>query len=371
MVRVLHRLARNALPPALAVAAARRGARPAERVAATASLLGLWGAVYARYRKVSKAQTAHEYELMRTATREAYERHYNERVPTIEEEFALWGRYHQHRHEMRYDLVGKATEKHLSAGSVVLDIGCGSALVADELADQAVHYIGFDYGGHHITYAAKKYADRQQRLSAVFVNGAAEQLPFVGGSVDVVVLSEVIEHLVQPELAVWEIARVLRPGGALVLTTNNASQMPLAPPTSNPFAWLEQALGAHHRRLISRRPWIWPDPVDPDLLPEGSAPVYLPHTWHIQDETRGMLAAAGLTVTEFSTFEFPPPESKTAAFLQGKGATGRHAVDLIESVLTRVPLVKRLGCHLLLVAVKVGEPTSPTPPPGIWPGPFS
>jgi SAM-dependent methyltransferase len=371
MSRVSHQAVRNLVPPVLMLAAARRRARGVERVAAGLALAALWTALHTRYRRRSKAATAREYELMGTATREAYKRHYNERVPTIEEEFEVWGPYHQHRHEMRYGLVSDAARVHLSDGSRLLDIGCGSALVADRLVDLPIHYLGLDYGGHHISYASKKYRDRKQRLRASFLNGAAENLPLASGSVDVVVLSEVIEHLVRPELAVWEISRVLRSGGVLVLTTNNASQMPLVAPTTNPLAWLEQALGAYRRGLISRRPWVWPEPVDATLLPAGSPPVYLPHTWHIQEETRELLAAAGLEVTTFSTFEFPPPESATAAFLERRGPAGRRVVDVIEAACRRVPLVNRLGCHLLLVAVKAGEAVAETPPPGLWPGPFS
>ena len=66
-----------------------------------------------------------------TANWEAFTRHYNERVPTVEEEFQLWGAYHQHRHEMRYDLVGNAVRAHLPPGGVIVDSGCGSALVAE------------------------------------------------------------------------------------------------------------------------------------------------------------------------------------------------------------------------------------------------
>jgi ubiquinone/menaquinone biosynthesis C-methylase UbiE len=326
--------------------------------------------IYARYRHYGKQSTQHEFELLRTATREAYRRHYNECVPTIEEEFEIWTRYHRHRHEMRYDLVALAARGLVPAGGTLLDLGCGSALVADRMTDVEAHYVGLDYGGHHITYAAKRFADADQPLSTAFVQGSAEQLPFRDASVDVVVFSEVIEHLVQPELAVWEIARVLRPGGALVLTTNNASQMPLLLPTSNPFAWLEKALGAHHAGLISHRPWVWPEAVHPDLLPPGSRPVYLPHTWHIQAETRRMLALAGLDVTRFSTFEFPPPESATARWLDAQGARGRRAVDVIERFCSAIPLVNRLGTHLFLVAEKRREPDS-MPPPGVWPGPFS
>ena len=39
------------------------------------------------------------------ATPDAFARHYNECVPTLEEELDVWGEYHGHRHEMRYRLV--------------------------------------------------------------------------------------------------------------------------------------------------------------------------------------------------------------------------------------------------------------------------
>jgi SAM-dependent methyltransferase len=196
-------------------------------------------------------------------------------------------------------------------------------------------------------------------------------MPLRDASVDTVVFSEVIEHLMRPELAVWEIARVLRPGGVLLMTTNNASEVPLRSPLSHLFAWIEKAIGADHPVLISRRPWVWPAPVDPELLPEGSPPVYLPHTHHIQAETRALFAAAGLNTFKWTTFEFPPPQAATTAWLEQRGDAGKRVVDAIEAMATRVPGVRRLGCHLFMRARKEGAPVAPSPPPGVWPGPFS
>jgi SAM-dependent methyltransferase len=364
--------ARNAIPAALLYAILRRGASGGQRFRALGALLGFWGVIYARYRAGGKEQTQREREMLKSVSWEAFWRHYNERVPTIEEEFELWGPYHQHRHEMRYDLVADEVRNHLPLGGTVLDVGCGSALVADRIRDIDASYFGFDFGGHHIEYAAKKYADvRDRRLRTAFARGDAQKMPFDDATVDVVVLSEVIEHLLQPELAVWEIARVLKRGGVFVMTTNNASEVPLRSPLSHAFAWLEKALGAEHPSLISLRPWVWPERVDPDLLPEGSPDVYLPHTHHIMGQTRAMFAAAGLETFQWSTFEFPPPQAATAAWLDKRGATGRRVVDLIESAAQRTPLVRRLGCHVFMLARKTGDPASPTPPPGVWPGPFS
>jgi hypothetical protein len=175
----------------------------------------------------------------------------------------------------------------------------------------------------------------------------------------------------RPELAVWEVARVLKPGGVFVMTTNNASEAPLRSPASHMFAWVEKAIGATHPSAISLRPWVWPVPMNAALLPEGVPEVWLPHTHHIYAQTRDMFAAAGMDTFRWSTFEFPPPQSRTAQYLESKGPLGRKVVDQIEWVATRTPGVRRLGCHLFMTARRTRDPVAPTPPPGIWPGPFS
>ena len=291
-------------------------------------------------------------------------------MPTVEEEFALWGAYHQHRHELRYDLVAEQVRRVLPPGGRVLDVGCGSALVADLLAELDGHYVGTDLAHHHLVYALGKERPVGVRMRRSVLAATAERLPLADASVDVVVLSEVIEHLVRPELAVWEIARVLRPGGTFVMTTNNASEVPLRSPLSHLGPWLEKAVGADHPSLVTRRPWVWPEPVDPELTERGGQ-VYLPHTHHLYAQTRAMFAAAGLEPVHWSTFEFPPPQSRTARWLDTQGAAGRRAVDVVEAVATRTPGVRRLGCHLLMVSRRSDAPLPAKPPAGIWPGPFS
>jgi ubiquinone/menaquinone biosynthesis C-methylase UbiE len=335
-----------------------------------AALIALWTLVHGRYRANGRRQTADERERLRSANADAFSRHYNERVPTITEEFELWGPFHQHRHEMRYDLVADAVREHLPRRGRVLDVGCGSALVAERLADVDATYVGLDFPDHHIRFAKSSMRERRA-LRTEWVRGDGEALPFPPASFDVVVMTEVIEHLLRPERAVWEVSRVLKPGGVYVMTTNNASEVPLRSPLSHGFAWLEKAIGATHPQLISLRPWVWPEPVHPSLLPDGAPPVYLPHTHHIYGETRDLFAAAGLDTFAWSTFEFPPPQAATTAWLERRGARGRQAVDVVEAVARRTPLVRRLGCHLFMLARRSSAPVPASPPPGVWPGPFS
>lgn len=330
-----------------------------------------WLAGYVRYRRTGLRRTRRDYERFRTISPAVYSRHYNERVPTVEEELAQWGPYHRHRHEMRYDIVARSVRAHVPHGGRVLDVGCGALSVADRLRDLAIEYVGVDYGAPHIAYAARKYADHSGPLRVRFARCAAEALPVHDACADVVVLSEVIEHLIRPELAVWEIARVLRPGGVLVLTTNNASEVPLVSPLRQPLAWVEKAVGADVPMVISHRAWVWPQKVDPALVPEGAGEVYVPHTHHIPAETKHLLSAAGLETIRWSSFEFPPPHSRSARVLERMGAAGRRTADGIEAVAQRVPLIRRMGTHLLVIARKARDPVEPRPPLDVWPGPFS
>lgn len=84
----------------------------------------------------------------------------------------------------------------------VLELGCGRGAFKD-LADD---WIGVD-----LSWAAGRAMDRP------FVAASAEDLPFRDGSVDAVWSVTVLEHVAEPERALEEVARVLRPGGVAYL----------------------------------------------------------------------------------------------------------------------------------------------------------
>lgn len=93
------------------------------------------------------------------------------------------------------------------ASGRVLDIGCADRW-ACKVLPQGCEYVGLDYP---LTGGALY-------LARPDVFGDAARLPFRDASVDTVVLLEVLEHLRRPDEALSEIARVLRPGGILLLT---------------------------------------------------------------------------------------------------------------------------------------------------------
>ncbi|MCK1795794.1 class I SAM-dependent methyltransferase [Streptomyces sp. XM4193] len=99
---------------------------------------------------------------------------------------------------------------------VILDIGCGDGSAAATAAPilRPHRLVGVDW-----SQDALRRANRH--LTAVRGGLDDPGLPFASGSADAVLFSEVIEHLVDPDAALDELRRVLRPGGHLLLSTPN------------------------------------------------------------------------------------------------------------------------------------------------------
>ncbi len=100
----------------------------------------------------------------------------------------------------------------------VLDIGCGDGMMLETVADLAQALAGVDgYSG------AVDATRRRVPLADLRVADLEQGLPFPDNSFDTVLFCDVIEHLRQPVFALEEIARTLRRGGRLMLTTPNAN----------------------------------------------------------------------------------------------------------------------------------------------------
>lgn len=107
----------------------------------------------------------------------------------------------------------------LVPGERVLDVACGTGLVSFAAA-RAVgpegHVVGIDLSGRMIDSADQR-ARQRGITNAGFKRMDAEQLEFPDASFDVVLCSLGLMYLPDPEWAIGEMQRVLRPGGRLVL----------------------------------------------------------------------------------------------------------------------------------------------------------
>lgn len=126
-------------------------------------------------------------------------------VPGLAEE-NYWFR----RHEVVYRrLADRCTRRQ------VLEAGCGEGYGADLIADVADRVIAVDYDEATVAHVRARYP----RVDVHHANLA--DLPLPGSAVDVVVNFQVIEHLWDQRQFIRECHRVLRPGGALLVSTPN------------------------------------------------------------------------------------------------------------------------------------------------------
>lgn len=106
---------------------------------------------------------------------------------------------------LREQSATRRTVTRISHG-VIVDVGCGDRWLADDIGVRG-SYIGLDYP----VTVAQGYPGKPE------VFGDAACLPFRDAAADTVLILDVLEHLRSPGMAVSEAARILKPGGHLVL----------------------------------------------------------------------------------------------------------------------------------------------------------
>lgn len=101
----------------------------------------------------------------------------------------------------------------------VVDVGCGAGAQSMLWANGGHRVFGIDISAPLIEVAQQRA--EQSAPTARFAVGSATELPMADASVDVVLLSELLEHMSEWSPVVDEALRVLRPGGVLYLSTTN------------------------------------------------------------------------------------------------------------------------------------------------------
>lgn len=113
--------------------------------------------------------------------------------------------------ERRLQMVLKATGQRIQGK--VLENGCGVGMYVEHLTPLADMVAGLEYDFER--------AQMAHRNSQHILNAAGEQLPFPSETFDLILSHEVLEHVQDDRHAVSEMARVLRPGGRMVVFVPN------------------------------------------------------------------------------------------------------------------------------------------------------
>ncbi len=104
-------------------------------------------------------------------------------------------------------------------GSTVLDIPCGGGVIFRYLSPkQDVRYLAADIATEMLARAQRE-ADKRQLKQIEFVEASVEDLPFEDASIDLCVCFNGLHCFPDPETAIAEMARCLRPDGRLVGAT--------------------------------------------------------------------------------------------------------------------------------------------------------
>jgi SAM-dependent methyltransferase len=184
-----------------------------------------------------------------------------------------------------------------------LDAGCGDGRHLAALARSPwwpARAVGTDISERILETARRAVAPREPEL----LRANLEALPLEDESFDLVLCSQVIEHLLDPDAGLRELARVLRPGGTLILTTDNA------------------------RNLVTRALYL-----GRLRKQEGFD---FPHRDFDAGELRARVRGAGLDVVSTETFRFTAPR-RMAKRLLGRidKLLPRHGVGDILCVVAR------------------------------------
>lgn len=103
-------------------------------------------------------------------------------------------------------------------GQQILDAGCGTGEDAQEFArlvGSEGHVIGLDFSQAMLD--AARLRSQETLLPVSFIQGDLHRLPFAENSFDRCYADKTFQHLPNPELALTELIRVIRPGGRLVI----------------------------------------------------------------------------------------------------------------------------------------------------------
>jgi FkbM family methyltransferase len=222
------------------------------------------------------------------------------------------------------------------AGARALDIGCGAGFLSVQMAERGYQVEAIDASEAMVALARKSAAASPFAATVNVQSGDVYALPFADGTFDLVVAIALLPWLPRTAPAIREIARVLKPGGHVLLTADNDLRLnTLLDPRYNP------QLDPLRRRLKDV------------LVRRGlrQASVFPTARFHRRGFVDGVLGRAGLRKVAGRTIGFGPFTFAGRALVPERIGIALHR-RLQRLADRRLPGLEATGAHYLVMARK-------------------
>jgi ubiquinone/menaquinone biosynthesis C-methylase UbiE len=225
----------------------------------------------------------------------------------------------------------------LPTGARVLEVGSGAGFLAVALAERGLVVDAIDPSDAMVARAHRRATNSAAAARVTVAIGAVEALAFADGYFDLVVALGVIPWVPIPQLAILEMARVVRPGGHLILTADNRWRLShLLDPRLNP------ALGPVRSQVSTL--------LDSARL-RPAAREAIPGTYHSRRFIDDALTNAALMKVRGITLGFGPFTFLGRNLLSERSALGLHR-RLQRFADSGLPILRSTGAHYLVLARK-------------------
>ncbi len=112
----------------------------------------------------------------------------------------------------------------LPRNSKILEVGCGAGKFVYEADRMGYEVLGVDYS-HEMIAKANNTPGHADKINVSFLQADIESLPLADSSFDAIVCLGVISYLQSKDKALQELARVMKPGGVLVISILNRARL--------------------------------------------------------------------------------------------------------------------------------------------------
>jgi arsenite methyltransferase len=205
------------------------------------------------------------------------------------------------------DMIGQREELRRSlrssAGESILDLGSGPGFLACELAQEVGatgRIVGVDISPDMNSIALKRIAAAGFGDRVEILEGDATALAFADAIFDAAVSMQVLEYLAEPDAALHQLVRVLRPGGRLVIIDTD---------------WDSLVWAARDRCRAARIAGAWNEHLPDPYLPRSLAPRLRAAGFEVREVRIVPILNTAYDATTFS-YNIAP---LIAAFVPGRG----------------------------------------------------